>query len=60
MSPDQLSAQQSAVRNLVDSIAKSHGYLGEAVYARMDPDTRRKVQEALLAKDRMIGSSVML
>lgn len=42
------------------SIAKSHGYLGEAVYARMDADTRREVQEAMLAKDKIIGSTVML
>ena len=41
-------------------VAKANGYLGESVYARMDQETRREVQEALLIKDKMIGASVML
>jgi len=44
----------------VKSIAKDHGYLGENVYAKMDAETRREVQEAMLAKDKMIGNSVMV
>lgn len=49
---------QAAARELVKSIAKDHGYLGDDVYARMEADVRREVQEAMLAKDKLIGSSV--
>jgi hypothetical protein len=46
-------------RQLVRSIAKEHGFLGEDVYSRMEPDLRREVEEAMLNKDKLIGSSVM-
>ncbi|KAK0610737.1 hypothetical protein B0T14DRAFT_487161 [Immersiella caudata] len=46
-------------RELVSRIATDHGHLGEEVYQRMDPETRRKVEEAFLKKDLMIGSSVI-
>ncbi|KUL86125.1 hypothetical protein ZTR_07715 [Talaromyces verruculosus] len=46
-------------RQLVQSIAKKHGFLGEDVYSRMEPDVRRQVEEAMLNKDEMIGSSVI-
>ncbi|THC92944.1 hypothetical protein EYZ11_007587 [Aspergillus tanneri] len=46
-------------RELVRSIAKDHGYLGEDVYAQMSPEVRREVEEAMLKKDEMIGSSVI-
>ena len=52
------SSGEAAARDLVKSIAKDHGYLGAAVYAKMDEETRRDVQEAILAKDKLIGSSV--
>lgn len=42
------------------SIAKSHGYLGERVYAKMDQETRQEVQEAMLAAHTMIGAGVTL
>lgn len=48
-----------AARDLVRQISKEHGYLGEEVLQRMEPDTRRTVEEALLSKDLMIGSSVI-
>ncbi|KAI5865504.1 hypothetical protein GGS23DRAFT_559520 [Durotheca rogersii] len=47
-----------AARRFVQGISKEHGYLGEEVYARMDSETRRQVEEALLKKDEMIGASV--
>ncbi|KAL5044287.1 hypothetical protein BDW71DRAFT_199144 [Aspergillus fruticulosus] len=46
-------------RALVRHIAKQHGHLGEDVLSRMDPDVRREVEEAMLKKDAMIGSSVI-
>ncbi|KAF4212811.1 hypothetical protein CNMCM5878_000675 [Aspergillus fumigatiaffinis] len=49
----------STARALVKQISKQHGYLGEEVLSRMDPDVRREVEEALLKKDAMIGSSVI-
>lgn len=49
----------SDARRFVQDIAKEHGYLGEEVYAKMDADTRRRVEEALLKKDEMIGASVI-
>jgi hypothetical protein len=54
------SPARRTARELVKSIAKDHGYLGENVYAKMDAETRREVQEAMLAKDKMIGNSVMV
>lgn len=48
-----------SARQLVQSIAKKHGFLGEDVYSRMEPDVRRQVEEAMLKKDEMIGSSVI-
>lgn len=52
------SSSESPAQLLVKSIAKDHGYLGDHVYAKMDVDTRREVQEAMLAKDKLIGGSV--
>lgn len=54
------SSTRHTARELVKSIADEHGYLGERVYAKMDTDTRRAVQKAMLAKDKMIGSSIMV
>jgi hypothetical protein len=50
---------RTRARELVESIAKDHGYLGEDVLSQMSDDVRRQVEEALLKKDEMIGSSVM-
>ncbi|KAF7179749.1 hypothetical protein CNMCM7691_008799 [Aspergillus felis] len=49
----------SAAHALVKQISKQHGYLGEEVLSQMVPDVRREVEEALLMKDAMIGSSVI-
>ena len=49
----------TSARELVESIAKDHGYLGEDVLSQIPDDARRRVEEALLKKDEMIGSSVI-
>lgn len=59
MSPLIESLTHTEARELVESIAKSHGYLGEDVLSQISDDIRRQVEEALLKKDEMIGSSVM-
>ena len=52
-------SSRSEARQLVESIANDHGYLDEGVYSQMTPDVRRRVEEALMKKDKMIGSSVI-
>lgn len=52
------SSRQGA-KELVQQIAKDHGYLGEEYYQTMTPETRLAVEEAMMKKDEMIGSSVM-
>ncbi|EHA18945.1 hypothetical protein ASPNIDRAFT_187731 [Aspergillus niger ATCC 1015] len=46
-------------RKLVEGISKGHGYLGEDVLSQMSDEVRRQVEEAMLRKDEMIGSSVV-
>ncbi|KAI1773105.1 hypothetical protein F4818DRAFT_443468 [Hypoxylon cercidicola] len=58
-STTEFASRQAQARSLVQEIARSHGYLGEEVLGRMDADTRRQVEEALLTKDEMIGTSVI-
>lgn len=53
------SPDRTRARGLVESIAKDHGYLGEDVLSQISDDIRRQVEEALLKKDEIIGSSVM-
>lgn len=50
---------RSEARQLVESIAKEYGTLGEDVYSRMEPDVRRQVEEIILKKDGKIGPSVI-
>lgn len=50
---------RESARELVRSIARGRGYLSEEILERMDQDTRREVEEAMLKKDEMIGSSVL-
>ena len=52
-------SSQKEAKALVAQIAKDHGYLGDEIYARMEPDIRQQVMEALLTKDGIIGSSVI-
>ena len=46
-------------REIVKEITRSHGFLDERIYAKMEPDVRREVEEMMLIKDEMIGSSVI-
>ncbi|PWY74068.1 hypothetical protein BO83DRAFT_407964 [Aspergillus eucalypticola CBS 122712] len=46
-------------RKLVQGISERHGYLGEDVLSLMSDEVRRQVEEAMLRKDEMIGSSVV-
>lgn len=50
---------RESARELVRSIARGRGYLSEEILGRMDQDTRREVEEAMLKKDEIIGSSVL-
>ncbi|KAL2822753.1 hypothetical protein BDW59DRAFT_173698 [Aspergillus cavernicola] len=58
-SSDAHSAARKSARELVKSIAKEHGHLGEEILSQMSPEVRREVEEALLRKDEMIGTSVI-
>lgn len=46
-------------REIVEEIMRDHGFLDESTYADMPSHARRKVEEAMLKKDEMIGSSVI-
>lgn len=46
-------------KELVQQIAKDHGYLGEEKLRNIEPDLRREIEEAFLKKDLMIGSTVI-
>ncbi|GLB02619.1 hypothetical protein AtubIFM57258_003977 [Aspergillus tubingensis] len=50
---------RESARELVRSIAKGRGYLNEEILGRIDQDTRREVEEAMLKKDEIVGSSVL-
>lgn len=56
-----VSTRRAEARRFVQSISESHGYLGEEFYASagMSAESRRKVENAMLAKDKIIGSSVI-
>ncbi|KAL4790996.1 hypothetical protein BDV19DRAFT_393603 [Aspergillus venezuelensis] len=58
-SPGARSASRKSARKLVKSIAKKHGHLGEEILSQMSPEVRREVEEALVRKDEIIGSSVI-
>ena len=45
-------------RRLVEKIAEDHGFLGEDVLGQIPEDARRRVEAAMLKKDRLIASSV--
>ena len=50
---------KASAREIVQNIAKDHGFVSEKSLEAMAPEIRREVEEALLAKDKMIGSSVL-
>lgn len=58
MPPLPQSTSRLRARQIIEDIAKSHGYLGEDVYKQMTPEVRRKVEEAMLKKDQFMGASV--
>ncbi|RYO82881.1 hypothetical protein DL762_006402 [Monosporascus cannonballus] len=51
--------RRARARRFVESLADEHGHLGEDVYSTMTAETRRRVEEALLIKDQIIGASVI-
>ena len=61
--PNTISSERQLARHqarkLVEDIAKEHGFVSDRTYARMDPEMLREVEEALLNKDKLIGSSVI-
>lgn len=59
MASTDASGRRARARRLVESLAEEHGHLGEDVYATMSAETRRRVEEALLKKDEIIGASVI-
>jgi len=52
-------ASHASARDLVKRIAKGHGYLSEKTLQSIDPEIRREVEEAMLQKDELIGSTVI-
>jgi hypothetical protein len=56
---DNTAYSKAQAKALVKKIADDHGYLGEDVLATMSDDTRKKVVDAMLKKDRIIGASVV-
>jgi hypothetical protein len=54
-----MNISKSQAKELVGNIAKGHGHLDEAVYSEMTASARRQVEEALLMKDKLIGSTVI-
>jgi hypothetical protein len=57
MSPT--STEKSRARELISQIVKENGFVRESSLETMSQDVRREVEEALLAKDKKIGSSVL-
>jgi hypothetical protein len=53
------SPARAGARRLVENIAQEHGYLSEDDLSQLPDDVRRKVNEAMLKKDEIIGSSVI-
>ncbi|KAF9876102.1 ino80 chromatin remodeling complex protein [Colletotrichum karsti] len=51
--------ERRSAKNLVKDIAKEHGYIGEEILLGIPEDRRRMIEDALLKKDQMIGSSVI-
>ncbi|RYP73467.1 hypothetical protein DL771_003639 [Monosporascus sp. 5C6A] len=51
--------RRARARRFVESLAREHGHLGEDVDSTMTAETRLRVEEALLTKDRIIGASVI-
>lgn len=53
---------QASARELVRKITRDHGFVSPDRLQQLEtfsPELRREVEEALLTKDRLIGSSVL-
>ncbi|KEY68188.1 hypothetical protein S7711_09101 [Stachybotrys chartarum IBT 7711] len=59
MPPQDNSAARVAARSLIEQIVRDNGFVREGSLESMKPDVRREVEEALLAKDKKIGASVL-
>ena len=46
-------------REVVDRIVQENGFLPESTLGSMSPEVRKQVEDALLAKDKKIGSTVL-
>lgn len=47
-------------KELVQRIAKNHGYLGEKQLHIIEPELRREIEEAFMKKNQMIGVSMIM
>lgn len=56
--PNGLDLDRNQARELVEKIARSHGYIPAETLAAMEPQFRLVVMDALRRKDDMIASSV--
>jgi hypothetical protein len=57
-----MSSDQAAIaeaQDLINQIVKAGGYVREETLKTMTREARREVEEALLIKDKRIGSSVL-
>lgn len=58
-----LTAGERFARKYIRDIVQQHGFVGEkslqSIQSLVSPEVRREVEEALLAKDIRIGSSVL-
>ena len=50
---------RSEARELVENIARGHGYISPETLAAIEPGVRRLVEEALRNKDDRIASAVL-
>ena len=50
---------RARARELINQIVKDNGFVRESSLETMSQEVRREVEEALLAKDRKIGHSVL-
>lgn len=59
MASASLSFSQLAAKERIERLCKERGYIPEHVLAKMDLETRQTVEEALLRKDELIGSTII-
>lgn len=47
-------------RQVIMGIVREQGFVWESTLQSLHPDARREIEEALLTKDKKIGSSVLV